>query len=98
MAAPGHGFGPHHNWKPLHCRTSLVANGGHAQKYPPMNTLLHDRFLDWRNAFQHPVTTGITLGIVAILVITPLVVLIFAALGRVKEPQRTELFKRYYTW
>jgi phosphatidate cytidylyltransferase len=63
-----------------------------------MNSIIQDKFLDWRNAFHDPVTTGITLGIVAILVITPLVFLAFSTLGRIKEPQRTELFKRYYTW
>lgn len=63
-----------------------------------MNTFFKNRFLDWHNAFDHPVTKGITIAIVALLVLTPIIMLLLSALGKIKEPQRTELFKRYYTW
>ncbi|HEX4645757.1 MAG TPA: phosphatidate cytidylyltransferase, partial [Verrucomicrobiae bacterium] len=63
-----------------------------------MNAMLHDKIFDYRNAFNHPVTAGITLGIIAILVLTPVVMMLLSALGRIGDSQREELFKRYRTW
>jgi phosphatidate cytidylyltransferase len=63
-----------------------------------MNNTVRDKFLLHKDVFDHPVTTGISIGIGAVLILTPLVILALSAAGVVREPQRTELFKRYYTW
>ena len=63
-----------------------------------MNGPLRDKVFGYRDAFDHPVTVVITIGIIAILTVTPLVILSLSALGRITRPHREELFKRYYTW
>jgi len=63
-----------------------------------MNSPLHERFFGWHDAFNHPVTTGITIGIAAMLLLTPVVMLILSATRRVTDAHRKELFQRYYTW
>ena len=63
-----------------------------------MNSAFHDRMFDYQNAFNHPVTVGITIGIAAILLAAPLIIMVLSALGRVASPQREELFKRCATW
>lgn len=63
-----------------------------------MSGPLHDKFFLHKGVFDHPVTLGISIGIGAVLVLTPVVILVLSAAGVVREPQRTELFKRYYTW
>lgn len=75
-----------------------MAHGESAQKTSTMNGALHDRIFGYHNAFDHPVTVGITAGIAAILVATPLIILVLSASGKITEPHRAELFKRYYTW
>jgi phosphatidate cytidylyltransferase len=57
-----------------------------------------DRFLDARNAFNHPVTVVITLSLVLILAITPLVIRLLVRQGKVDEKSTGELFLRYRSW
>ncbi len=63
-----------------------------------MNDAVRDKFLVHKDVFDHPVTAGISIGIGAMLILTPLIILALSAAGVVREPQRTELFKRYHTW
>jgi hypothetical protein len=55
-----------------------------------MNAMLHDKIFDYRNAFNHPVTRGITLGIIVILVLTPVIMMLLSASGRIGGSQREE--------
>src|SRR5260221_853381 len=63
-----------------------------------MSSVLRDKVFGFRAAFEHPVTVGITLGVVIILIVTPLIVLALSAFGRVGDMQRKELFTRHKTW
>jgi phosphatidate cytidylyltransferase len=63
-----------------------------------MNRPLHDKFFDWRDAFDQPATIGITAGIVILLLLSPVIILLLSAMGKITKPHREELFKRYYTW
>jgi phosphatidate cytidylyltransferase len=57
-----------------------------------------DRLFGTQHAFDHPVTLWIALGVGAALLIAPLLILLLSALGRIKPPQRVELFRRYGSW
>ncbi len=63
-----------------------------------MNSPLHDKIFGYHDAFDHPVTVGIAIGTGIILLVTPLVIVLLSALGRITNPHRAELLKRYYTW
>jgi len=58
----------------------------------------HARLFGFKHAFEHPVTTVVTLAMVAVLVAVPLIFLVLQGLGRVPPAQRQELWKRYFSW
>jgi phosphatidate cytidylyltransferase len=75
-----------------------VAHRFRLEKKASMSSALREKFFGWRDAFDSQVTVGITLGIAAILLLTPVVVLILSAAGRIDAAHRKELLQRYYTW
>jgi len=56
------------------------------------------RFLDPANAFDHPMTVAITTGILALLLIAPIVVGILNRAGRLSPQVYAELRRRCITW
>src|SRR5262245_45227359 len=57
-----------------------------------------DRLFGWRHAFDHPVTIAILAGIVAILIVAPIVFTVLSRAGIIDEKLRCELWVRYYAW
>ena len=49
-------------------------------------------------AFAHPVTLGIFIGVAALLVVTPVIIAVLRAVGRIDDDLRLELFTRYRSW
>ncbi|MCH8343239.1 MAG: phosphatidate cytidylyltransferase [Planctomycetes bacterium] len=63
-----------------------------------MNQATLDRLFGVTSAFDHPVTVGITIGVVGALVAAaPLMAIVFRW-RQVEQPQREELWKRYRSW
>jgi phosphatidate cytidylyltransferase len=56
------------------------------------------RLFGWRQAFDHPVTLYVSIGLAAVLAVVPLLVAALSATGRVDARLRSELFKRYLSW
>lgn len=63
-----------------------------------MNAETLDRLFGFHNAFAHPVTVGVTLGLAAVLVLVPCIVLLLSRAGKIDAKSRGELFARYYSW
>jgi phosphatidate cytidylyltransferase len=63
-----------------------------------VNPETRTRLFGFEHAFDHPVTTVLTLAIVAVLIAVPLVFLLLQRFGRVAAPQQHELWKRYLSW
>lgn len=63
-----------------------------------MTSESRERLFGFHRAFEHPVTTAITVGLVAVLAIAPLVFWLLSALGKVGPEQRKELLQRYISW
>jgi phosphatidate cytidylyltransferase len=59
---------------------------------------MNERLFGYQHAFDHPVTIWITVFILGVLVIAPVCIALAVWSGRVVEPQRTELRKRYLSW
>lgn len=57
-----------------------------------------NRHLDWHRAFEHPVTTGITITVIALLMISPFVILRLMRAGKIDAQKADELKKRTTTW
>jgi phosphatidate cytidylyltransferase len=57
-----------------------------------------ERLFGYEHAFDSPVTLAATVGIAAVLVVVPLLILLLAGLGRIGAEQRQELLKRYRSW
>lgn len=57
-----------------------------------------DQLFGFRHAFDHSVTVGITVFVVALLTITPCIIWLLARTHRVDEKLRTELMLRYWSW
>ncbi len=59
---------------------------------------MNERLFGYRHAFDHEVTVWLTVFAAAVLVIAPLGIAMAVRFGRIGEPQRTELKKRYLSW
>jgi phosphatidate cytidylyltransferase len=57
-----------------------------------------DRLFGYEHALDHPVTVGISAGVLAVLVAAPVVIWLLVRLGKVGHGQREELLKRYTSW
>lgn len=57
-----------------------------------------ERLFEWRTAFDHPVTLWITVGVGAVLVVAPLVVLALSAAGRVSPERRAKTLTTWRSW
>ena len=56
------------------------------------------RLFEYRDAFAHPLTLGVTVGVVALLPISALVVWALHALGKTSDGLHTELVQRIRSW
>jgi phosphatidate cytidylyltransferase len=63
-----------------------------------MNPQALDRLFGWRHAFDHPVTRGIVIGLVAILVVAFIAIAVVRASPRFGAKLKTELLDRYRAW
>ena len=63
-----------------------------------MNQATLDRLFGVRNAFDHPVTVGITIGVVGALAAAPLIMELVFRRRKTQAARRDELWKRYRSW
>ena len=63
-----------------------------------MHPAARDRLFGVHHAFDHPVTLGVTVTLVVVLVAAPVIFLVLARAGRISPQLRVELFRRYYSW
>ena len=63
-----------------------------------MDAATAQRLFGFRNAFEHPVTVGITVAIAAVLVLAFLVIYVLHRLGRTDAALHDELVKRVRSW
>ncbi len=63
-----------------------------------MNEQSLARLFGWRQAFDHPVTLYVSIGLAAVLALVPLLVAALSATGKVDAQLRTELLRRYLSW
>ncbi len=63
-----------------------------------MNPEAKERLFGWQHAFDHPVVVAAVIMIVAILAVTPVVILLLAELGKINSASRLELMRRYRSW
>jgi phosphatidate cytidylyltransferase len=57
-----------------------------------------ERLFGAGHAFDHPVTVGVTVALVALLALAPAVIALLGRLGRVDGPLRAELMRRWRSW
>jgi phosphatidate cytidylyltransferase len=60
--------------------------------------MIRERLLGYPHAFEQPVTLWIALGVAGTLLLAPAVVGILVLGGRLKDPLRGEIAKRYHSW
>jgi phosphatidate cytidylyltransferase len=63
-----------------------------------MNTAARERLFSYDQAFDHPLTVSLTLGVVALLAIAPLAIQALFQTGRIGRELHHELLRRYYSW
>ena len=63
-----------------------------------MNQATRERLFGLTHALAHPVTLWITLGVAAVLLLVPVVILALDRGGRLGEKMRAELWARFLTW
>jgi phosphatidate cytidylyltransferase len=63
-----------------------------------MTPKTRERLFGFEHAFDEPATLWITLGVLAALIIAPIIILILSWFGLIHSAQRSELFKRYLSW
>jgi phosphatidate cytidylyltransferase len=63
-----------------------------------LSPVTHERLFGWEHAFDHPVTIGAVIGIAVVLVSAPFVIGLLVGLGKIGDPLRLELRRRYRSW
>src|ERR1041385_5321791 len=63
-----------------------------------MNDTMWQRLFGFRHAFDHPVTVGLTLTAVVLLVLAPLLILITTRATKSSPEKQKELWDRYRSW
>ena len=63
-----------------------------------MDPVIARRLFGWQDAFEHPVTLGVTASIIAALVVAVLIIWLLHALGRTSDALHEELTKRVRSW
>lgn len=63
-----------------------------------MTDKTYARLFDYSQAFADPITTTVTLILAGVLVLVPCIFWFLSWRGRIVEPLRTELWRRYYSW
>lgn len=63
-----------------------------------MSPAAREQFFGFERAFDHPLTCWATAGLVAVLAITPIVILILARTNAIGPDLRADIFRRYRSW
>jgi phosphatidate cytidylyltransferase len=63
-----------------------------------LDPISRGRLFGWRHAFDHPVTVVLLIGVAAILLAAPLILVVLCRTGIVGPGQRRELWQRYWSW
>jgi phosphatidate cytidylyltransferase len=63
-----------------------------------VNDATRSRLFGFDQAFDHAVTLYVTLGLAALLLLAPMIVLLLAGLGKVGRDERRELLQRCFSW
>jgi phosphatidate cytidylyltransferase len=63
-----------------------------------MNEIARERLFGFRHAFDAPVTIGLTIGTVALLLLAPLVISLVTRAGKPGRERARELWDRYRSW
>jgi phosphatidate cytidylyltransferase len=63
-----------------------------------MNPIARERLFEFRTAFEHPLTLGVAIALMAVLAAAPALIRLLARSGRIGEPLRRELKQRYLSW
>src|SRR5581483_7885579 len=81
-----------------HGRPPARTHRHHAEEIDAVNPATRERLFGYDQAFANPVTVWITVGLAAVLLACPLLILLLSRLGRVSAEHRAELFRRYRSW
>jgi phosphatidate cytidylyltransferase len=63
-----------------------------------MNPIAKARLFDCGAAFAHPITLGVTIGLILVLALAPVIIVALARAGFIGPNLRAELFRRYWSW
>jgi phosphatidate cytidylyltransferase len=63
-----------------------------------MNVAARERLLGYEQAFDHPLTVALTIGVVTLLAVAPLVIHVLFRSGRIGKELHSEMLRRYYSW
>lgn len=63
-----------------------------------MTEATHERLFGVRNAFDSGLVLGLTIGVVSILIATPIVFRLLDRAGKLNDKLRRELWERYISW
>jgi phosphatidate cytidylyltransferase len=63
-----------------------------------MNDITRERLFGYRHAFDAPVTTALTLAVVALLLLAPIIIFILTRRAKVSAERAKELWDRYRSW
>jgi phosphatidate cytidylyltransferase len=63
-----------------------------------MNQITQERLFGFRHAFDHRVTTALTIAAVALLLLAPLLIMLATRLSKASAQRKTELWDRYRSW
>ena len=57
-----------------------------------------ERLFEVRNTFEHPVVRFLALGLVGLMVISPVIIQVLTAIGKADAKLRKDLWDRYWSW
>jgi phosphatidate cytidylyltransferase len=63
-----------------------------------MNSFAHERLFGYDHAFDHPVALALSIGLIAVVVVAPLIMAALARSSYIDANLRAELFRRYRSW
>ncbi len=63
-----------------------------------MSESTRNRLFDYTQAFADPVATAVTIALAAVLILVPCIFVVLSRLGKITDPMRGELWRRYFAW
>lgn len=63
-----------------------------------MTATARERLFGYEHAFDHTVTIAVTAALATLLILGPIGLWLFSRSGRLEQPLRDELWRRYYSW